>query len=467
MLFVLPIAAPAAAQAAVAATVAVATYAYVGGDVLGFRRRNLPPVTVPSLDDLTLTQKKRAMMQGATVPNSQTGNIFPRPPGPESNWLLPLLAKSWNWIQDRYRDAQSLAQRWGLLGGNKKEAAVFDADNPQTWPINPGGRMVYVWFVFRPGEGVLTSLVQSQDRPIKTATGEADGYGRPEAIITATDLNGDGYRLRGLMMDVIRYLESVPLGGGQATQPTITTGSGFFPSKAIPTAVPRPTIQAAAQRPTQPSAPKKSEPVTQPAPAGAPAAPKPYPLIQTPAQAAAVQQIIRVYRLPSATRVTSAGALPAAQPATAAQTSTATRTYGPVTVTTTAPRATLEAIAEEVGRVEKKLGEILNPKTNNQPDWLEKLQGLWDLINALNNYLQAQGASGKYTATSPCVTDQQGNRIVTEIPFAGANDQFGVLRHRIDALAELMQAFKDLRQPICNKTPATNVTVTAYEVAQE
>jgi hypothetical protein len=214
-------------------------------------------------------------------------------------------------------------------------------------------------------------------------------------------------------------------------------------------------------------APAASVPVIQPAPAGTPAAPKHLPLIQTPAQAAALQQLVRAYQLPSATRLTSAGSLPAAAPAAAAQTGTQARTYGPVTINTTAPRATLEGIAEEVGRVEQKLGELLNPNTNNQPDWLEKLRQLWDLMNAINNILQAQGAGGSYTASSPCVTDSQGQRIVTEVEFEGANDQLGVIRNRIDALADLMQKFKDLRQPICKGAPTSNVTVTAYEISQE
>lgn len=467
MLFVLPIAAPAAAQAAVSATVALAAYAYIGGDVLGFRRRNLPPITVPSLDDLTLTQKKRAMMQGATVPNSQTGNIFPRPPGPESNWLLPLLAKAGNWIQDRIRDAQSLAQRWGLLGGNKQEPAVFNPRDMTTWPVNPGGQMWYDWAVFN-GQGNYTGVSGSSIGkpyyvPSPTETTPPGSW----SYTSLTSGNTSGFY--GWPDYVFRLDNSGPLGAGAPTQPVVTTGSGYFPAKAIPTKEPsEPTSpRVPQQQAKQAQTPATAAPVTQPAPAASPAAPKPYPLIQTPAQAAAVQQLIRVYRLPSATRVTSAGTLPAAQPATAAQTSTATRTYGPVTVTTTAPRATLEAIAEEVGRVEKKLGGLLNPQTNNQPDWLEKVQGLWDLINELNDYLQNQGASGKYTASSPCVTDQQGNRIVTEVPFAGGSDQFGVLRHRIDALAELMQVFKDLRQPICKGAPASNVTVTAYEITQE
>lgn len=467
MWWLLPAAAPAAAEAAVAATAAIGSAAYIGADVLGFRRGGLPPVTGRAPGEVTQKEAIAEMVRGALVPNSQTGNLFPTPPPVNELLLLPALAQAGKWIADRLDIGKALGQIWGLLGGNKRETVSFDATNVNSWPTDPNGPLVYVWVMIFPDYGVTFGPAQSIGKPTKTPTGTVDGLGRPKAAVAWTDINGQPASRVALSDEYFNLINPSPPFSANLKPPTMTSGSGFFPKKVVPVATPTTTRLVFAPSQTKPQAPKKAEQVTQPAPAGSPAAPKPYPLVQTPGQAEAIRQISRAYALPSATRVTSAGTLPAAQPATAAQTSITTRTYGPVTVATTAPRATLEGIAEEVGRLEKKLGELLNPKANNQPDWLEKLQGLWDLINALNNYLQAQGASGTYTASSPCVTDQQGSRIVTEVPFEGANDQFGVLRHRIDALAELMQAFKDLRQPICNKTPATNVTVTAYEVAQE
>lgn len=467
MLWLLPAAAPAAAEAAVAATAAIGSAAYIGADVLGFRRGGLPPVTGRAPGEVTQKEAIAEMVRGALVPNSQTGNIFPKPPPLNELLLLPALAQVGKWIADRLDIGKALGQIWGLLGGNKQETAALVPADMNTWPVNPGGQMWYWWSRYNHLGEYDGLSAWTIGKPF--FRGE-EGLPLPKGVWVYTSLYGGGVNaMYGRSDDTFRLNDYGPYGTGTPTQPTVSTGSGFFPTKSVPVASPQqpvqPTPPPEQQQPAQ--APAGSAAVTQPAPAGAPAAQKPYPLIQTPSQAAAIQQIVKSYQLPSATRVTGAGTLPAAQPATAAQTSTTTRTYGPVTVTTTAPRATLEGIAEEVGRLEKKLGEILNPKTDNQPDWLEKLQGLWDLINALNNYMQAQGASGTYTASSPCVTDQQGNRITTEIDYQGAGDQFGILRNRIDALAELMQAFKDLRQPICKGAPASNVTVTAYEVVQE
>ena len=467
MWWLLPAAGSGAATAAVAATAAIGSAAYIGADVLGFRRRGLPPVTGRAPGEVTQKEAIAEMVRGALVPNSQTGNLFPTPPPVNELLLLPALAQLGKQISDQLDIGKALGQIWGLLGGNKTETAVLVKTDMATWPINKNGQMVYEWAHFFHGTGYA-----GPGRSIgKPAYREAATPSTPPGAWWYLSPDGNPPAQTGVYGwpdDTFRLDNSFALGGGSAEQPTKTTGSGFVPSKAIPSLEPSQPwdefIKEAEAYHAQ--VPADAEQVQQP-PSSGTAAPASLPLIVTPGQAAALEQLLKAYQLPSATRVTSAGTLPAAQPATAAQTSTTTRTYGPVTVATTAPRATLEGIAEEVGRVEKKLGELLNPKTNNQPDWLEKLQGLWDLINALNNYLQAQGASGTYTASSPCVTDQQGIRIVTEVPFEGANDQFGVLRHRIDALAELMQAFKDLRQPICNKTPATNVTVTAYEVTQE
>ena len=155
-------------------------------------------------------------------------------------------------------------------------------------------------------------------------------------------------------------------------------------------------------------------------------------------------------------------AKPLPQAATAVKpTSLTTHQVGPITIPAKAPAATLQGIAEEVGRIEQKLEIVLNPgDIAEQIDWMRRLQDLAELF-------QSATAAGDYVLTSPCELDENGERIEKKAHFNANINYMAVLANKIDALAELMQHSKDLKQPACiPPIPRSTVTVTAYEVME-
>ena len=141
-------------------------------------------------------------------------------------------------------------------------------------------------------------------------------------------------------------------------------------------------------------------------------------------------------------------------------TSTTAHQVGSFTIPAKAPQPTLQGIAEEVGRIEQKLELVLTlGNKSGDTDWMEKFR------EALN-YLFSIGGGGDYELSSPCELDANGQRIVKKAHYNGSLFPLGIMENKIDALAELMQHAKDLKQPNCNppKVAPSTVTVTAYEV---
>jgi hypothetical protein len=126
-------------------------------------------------------------------------------------------------------------------------------------------------------------------------------------------------------------------------------------------------------------------------------------------------------------------------------------------------RPDVVAVAQEVGRIEQKLALMPKPgpDPSNPVDWGDlaaTLLRIWEAI-------QASNAAGLYTLSSPCELDENTEeRIVTEIPYDGALTWLEVLNNKVDALAQLQQVAKDLKQPICrHKAQGQPVTVTFVE----
>lgn len=132
---------------------------------------------------------------------------------------------------------------------------------------------------------------------------------------------------------------------------------------------------------------------------------------------------------------------------------------GDLKIPAKAPQATMQGIAEEVGRIEQKMAMMLNPgDLADKIDWMDNIGKLIEL-------LMSATAGGEYTLSSKCELDANGQRIVKSANFSGSLDRIGVIENKIDALAELMQHDKDLKQPSCIPSiPRSTVTVTAYEV---
>jgi hypothetical protein len=126
-----------------------------------------------------------------------------------------------------------------------------------------------------------------------------------------------------------------------------------------------------------------------------------------------------------------------------------------------APRADLEGIAQEVGKIEQKLLLMMGP-----------LQQLEDISQGLGQLLEPeqppayQFPAGSYQLQPVCDFSGEGQLIEpVVVNWPGGEGEFLELRHRVDALARLIQAHKNLKQPVCHKSPPVGdeVTVNFWE----
>lgn len=131
---------------------------------------------------------------------------------------------------------------------------------------------------------------------------------------------------------------------------------------------------------------------------------------------------------------------------------------GPVTVTTNAPQATLAGIAGEVGRIEQKLAKMIRPPADG--DLTDRLGLAGSVLKAIYEEFFTGLPSGEYILTSPCEKLPNGNRIEYEVPILATQNRFDAIFERLDALADLIQTHKDLKQPICRGTQPTGQPVT-------
>ena len=112
-----------------------------------------------------------------------------------------------------------------------------------------------------------------------------------------------------------------------------------------------------------------------------------------------------------------------------------------------APQPTLEGIATEVGKIERKLEIQLLQDQGPGPD----LEGLQAAVDELLALLTADQPDGRYTITGPCeVSGGQAQASVRVADWPPTGDPLSLLSVKLDALAEIMQYAKELRQPICH-----------------
>ena len=204
------------------------------------------------------------------------------------------------------------------------------------------------------------------------------------------------------------------------------------------------TAPAPGPTPTTPSRPPATEPAT---------TPKPSPLpIDVPQPVG------------DPVPVDGSWAPPPALPPTV--TPTDVHTVGGSPVTSTGPAPTMEGIAKEVGRIEEKLARLLDPNRTPATSPLDRLGELLKQLADIYQLMTALTSGGEYVINSPCVLDENDERINYTVPFSGSISAFGVLSNKLDAIAELLQHHKDLKQPICKQTPAVgeNVTVNFVQV---
>jgi hypothetical protein len=128
----------------------------------------------------------------------------------------------------------------------------------------------------------------------------------------------------------------------------------------------------------------------------------------------------------------------------------------------TAPPPTLEGIAQEVGKIEQKLRIIGSQPPAGGGD----LGALLDLIQLILTLLQSAYGPGSYEISGPCEPQFPGGGAqVREASWGAGVGGFAMVRDRLDALAELLQHHKDLRQPVCaTKASGEEVTVIFEEI---
>jgi hypothetical protein len=127
-----------------------------------------------------------------------------------------------------------------------------------------------------------------------------------------------------------------------------------------------------------------------------------------------------------------------------------------------APRADLPSIAQEIGKIERKL-ELMNDASRDLiPDSPVDLLGLARLIYEI---LSSSLGAPTYQLDSPCEVDENDNKLPpVQVPVAGALTSLDSIANRVDALAELLQVHKNLKQPNCKpKQPAGEFVTVNFE----
>jgi len=259
------------------------------------------------------------------------------------------------------------------------------------------------------------------------------------------------------------YPTSLKINGADAPGPTISAqvpAPGRAPFTTVPAAAPAP-LPAYTPPATEPRAVPAADPVTQPAPAPG----------VTPAAVPALAPITapslpRVPAIPGATPTTGAGTVPAPSPSPTPTTPQDSVVPWPGATPTPAdakaPPATLPGIARKAGEIEDKLdqiGSMLQPPKDG-PDFGDLL----GLVPALLNWLMSADPAGGYEISSPC-EQEAGSPADPLVASWGASigPDAQVLK-RLDALAELLQHHKNLKQPSCkNPSPVGEVVTVQFE----
>jgi hypothetical protein len=106
-------------------------------------------------------------------------------------------------------------------------------------------------------------------------------------------------------------------------------------------------------------------------------------------------------------------------------------------------------MAQELGRLEKKSELTLSRigPLANLPDVVDALTDLVDLLDRFD-------PGGNYSIRPACGTDANGNPLPPiEVPIAPGLGLAHAITARLDAIAEMIDHHKQLRQPICKGKP--------------
>lgn len=130
------------------------------------------------------------------------------------------------------------------------------------------------------------------------------------------------------------------------------------------------------------------------------------------------------------------------------------------------PRPDLPGIAEELGRIEQKLGTMLDPRTGSAPDLWDKLKDLWPLIQGLLDLLSILESGTQYSLQDVC-PPEGAEPAPTVWSVGGVPLVNRGVAERLDAIADMLQVHKNLRQPICKKNPVGQPVQVQFTEIQE
>lgn len=130
-----------------------------------------------------------------------------------------------------------------------------------------------------------------------------------------------------------------------------------------------------------------------------------------------------------------------------------------------APRADMIGIAAELGRIERKTENLMRRPENGGPGELAEegiLGALRDKLQQLLDELLNDVAGGSYQLTRPCPPPGGGEPLPPiVVPYPGGTNPIKALSGKLDGIAGLIQAHKDIGQPTCT-TPVTGEEVTVH-----
>jgi len=134
----------------------------------------------------------------------------------------------------------------------------------------------------------------------------------------------------------------------------------------------------------------------------------------------------------------------------------------PIKVDQLAPPPTIEGIAKKTGEIEGKLDQIGGMLQPDLPDfdWGDALQGLAQLIG----WLSSADPAGGYEISSPCETGPGSSDDPLVAEWGASLGPNASILKRLDAIAELLQHHKTLKQPSCkNPSPTGEVVTVQFE----
>ena len=283
--------------------------------------------------------------------------------------------------------------------------------------------------------------------------------------------NGTTYwRLTGEKDDGSLTTTEYPRTPLEMSQYRISHGGGtcivenYPPTELVPGTIPevQPEVKPRRKIPL-PTAPPLAPPAPVPAPEPSPVPEEPGP--RKPPVVVPITPAITPRTLPPSipgVRPTKDGALVPQAPAPVATTTPDAHfpVPGAPPVTGNGPRPTPEGIAQELGRLEQKLARLSDPGPGGLGDGTDRLGLLFQILGKLVEFLTAINFGGVYSLSSPCVLDENDERIVSTVEYEGAPTTLGVVMNKIDALAALIQVHKDLKQPNCTPKKPVGQPVT-------